>query len=74
MAQETKMTSSPRKAVSTTDEFVLVALGGMGEIGMNAYLYGYGPPTARRSGNARSLPKTTRWLPVQSRAPDPHAL
>lgn len=48
MAQETKMTSSPRKAVSTTDEFVLVALGGMGEIGMNAYLYGYGPPTARR--------------------------
>ncbi len=30
------------------DEFVLVALGGMGEIGMNAYLYGYGPPKARK--------------------------
>ncbi|MCB1504756.1 MAG: ribonuclease J [Hyphomicrobiaceae bacterium] len=29
------------------DEFVLVALGGMGEIGMNAYLYGYGPAKAR---------------------------
>lgn len=30
------------------DELVLVALGGLGEIGMNAYLYGYGPPQARR--------------------------
>lgn len=30
------------------DELVLVALGGMGEIGMNAYLYGFGPPKARR--------------------------
>lgn len=30
------------------DELVLVALGGLGEIGMNAYLYGYGPPKARR--------------------------
>ncbi|MEO8421863.1 MAG: ribonuclease J [Hyphomicrobium sp.] len=30
------------------DEFVFVALGGLGEIGMNAYLYGYGPEDARR--------------------------
>ncbi len=30
------------------DELVFVALGGLGEIGMNAYLYGYGPPDARR--------------------------
>lgn len=30
------------------DELVFVALGGIGEIGMNAYLYGYGPPGARR--------------------------
>lgn len=30
------------------DELVFVALGGLGEIGMNAYLYGYGPEDARR--------------------------
>jgi len=30
------------------DELVFVALGGLGEIGMNAYLYGYGPKDARR--------------------------
>lgn len=30
------------------DEFVLVALGGLGEIGMNVYLYGLGPPDDRR--------------------------
>lgn len=30
------------------DELVLVALGGLGEIGMNAYLYGIGPPKARK--------------------------
>jgi ribonuclease J len=30
------------------DELVFAALGGLGEIGMNAYLYGLGPPDARR--------------------------
>lgn len=30
------------------DELVFLALGGLGEIGMNAYLYGYGPPDARK--------------------------
>ncbi len=30
------------------DELVFVALGGLGEIGMNAYLYGYGPSDARQ--------------------------
>ncbi|MBX9926847.1 MAG: ribonuclease J, partial [Hyphomicrobiaceae bacterium] len=30
------------------DELVFAALGGLGEIGMNVYLYGYGPPNARQ--------------------------
>jgi ribonuclease J len=30
------------------DELVFLALGGLGEIGMNAYLYGVGPPAARK--------------------------
>lgn len=30
------------------DELVFVALGGLGEIGMNAYLYGFGPEDQRR--------------------------
>ncbi len=34
--------------MSGADEFVFVALGGLGEIGMNAALYGYGPPQRRK--------------------------
>ena len=30
------------------DELVFMALGGLGEIGMNVYLYGFGPPQDRR--------------------------
>lgn len=30
------------------DELVFLALGGLGEIGMNAYLYGIGPPDSRK--------------------------
>jgi ribonuclease J len=30
------------------DELVFLGLGGIGEIGMNVYLYGYGPPSARQ--------------------------
>ena len=33
---------------SNDSEFVFAALGGLGEIGMNCALYGYGPPRARK--------------------------
>ena len=36
-----------RKPVKQDSELVMLALGGLGEIGMNAYLYGVGPPDAR---------------------------
>ena len=36
------------KAGNGSSELVLVALGGLGEIGMNAYLYGLGPAGARQ--------------------------
>jgi ribonuclease J len=39
--------SSPATGKSTSDELVFMALGGLGEIGMNVYLYGFGPPRAR---------------------------
>lgn len=39
--------TKPKKP-SDKDELVFLALGGLGEIGMNAYLYGFGPPDARR--------------------------
>ena len=34
--------------LSGSDELVFMALGGLGEIGMNVYLYGFGPPEARQ--------------------------
>ncbi len=37
---------NPKK--SQTPEFVFLPLGGAGEIGMNVYLYGYGPAAARK--------------------------
>ena len=37
-----------RQSSRDRDELVFLALGGLGEIGMNAYLYGVGPPDARR--------------------------
>ena len=36
-----------RKSDRKEAEFVFVPLGGVGEIGMNLYLYGYGPEGAR---------------------------
>ena len=42
------MTISGRGRTGQGDELVFVALGGLGEIGMNLYLYGYGPPDARK--------------------------
>ncbi|SFV33612.1 ribonuclease J [Hyphomicrobium facile] len=38
---------SSRSGSSRPDELVFMALGGLGEIGMNVYLYGFGPPRAR---------------------------
>lgn len=40
-------TSSPSSGKHKSDELVFMALGGLGEIGMNVYLYGFGPPRAR---------------------------
>lgn len=37
-----------RRRASGTDELVLLPLGGMGEIGMNMYCYGFGPEDDRR--------------------------
>ncbi len=39
---------SPRRGGGAEDELVFLALGGLGEIGMNVYLYGLGPPDRRR--------------------------
>jgi ribonuclease J len=39
---------TPGAAVPRGSELVLVGLGGIGEIGMNVYLYGLGPERARR--------------------------
>src|SRR3954454_13340202 len=34
--------------MTSPDELVFVPLGGLGEIGMNAALYGFGPPRSRK--------------------------
>ena len=44
MPEERTKRGRPRQE----DELVFLALGGLGEIGMNAYLYGIGPPDARK--------------------------
>lgn len=41
-------TQKKRAKRSGEDELVFVALGGLGEIGMNVYLYGYGPDRGRK--------------------------
>jgi ribonuclease J len=50
MADRSIPPGSPKAAPggSSRDELVLLALGGIGEIGMNCYLYGLGPPDARQ--------------------------
>jgi ribonuclease J len=42
------MADERRPGMSSQDEFVFVALGGIGEIGMNCYLYGLGAPDERQ--------------------------
>jgi len=39
---------APKPETTNRDEIVFAALGGLGEIGMNVYLYGLGPADARR--------------------------
>ncbi|KAB2911910.1 MAG: ribonuclease J [Hyphomicrobiaceae bacterium] len=42
------MSQQRRSGRPKSDELVFMALGGIGEIGMNCYLYGLGPPDDRR--------------------------
>ncbi len=46
--QTSKKSGKARNGPSGEDELVFMALGGLGEIGMNVYLYGFGPPNARK--------------------------
>ncbi len=47
-AKQTTKTYKPKSSQSGGDELVFMALGGLGEIGMNVYLYGFGPANARK--------------------------
>jgi len=42
------MSDAKSSTKGSDDELVMVALGGLGQIGMNVYLYGMGPPDDRR--------------------------
>lgn len=44
----TATTKKPARGPRGGDEFVFMALGGLGEIGMNVYLYGFGPERSRQ--------------------------
>ena len=48
MNDQTGPGSSLARDATSRNELVFTALGGLGEIGMNVYLYGLGPPEARR--------------------------
>jgi len=45
---KTSRSSKPRNTGKADSELVFVALGGLGQIGMNVYLYGLGPANDRR--------------------------
>jgi ribonuclease J len=47
-AKQTTKTGKAKTSQSGGDELVFMALGGLGEIGMNVYLYGFGPANARK--------------------------
>lgn len=47
-AKQTTKTGKAKTGPTGGDELVFMALGGLGEIGMNVYLYGFGPATARK--------------------------
>ncbi len=47
-AKQTTKTGKAKTGQSGGDELVFMALGGLGEIGMNVYLYGFGPANARK--------------------------
>jgi len=48
MAEQSGGTTAEGAQPASRDEIVFTALGGLGEIGMNVYLYGIGPAEARR--------------------------
>ena len=48
MTKNPRPSRSPAATTGADDELVFLALGGLGEIGMNVYLYGIGPPRRRQ--------------------------